>query len=76
MASGPGQLETTWEVTAAGEGLSEEVRESFLKGLNRARMRSLGSTEAPERFAPVGDGACPDAPQGDGSNDGAGSDGR
>jgi len=73
MASGPGQLETTWEVTAAGEGLSEEVRESFLEG---ARMRSLDSTEPPERFAPVGDGACPDAPQGDGSNDGAGSDGR
>ena len=77
MASGPGQLETTWEVTAAGEGLSEEVRESFLKGLNRARMRSLGSTEAPERFAPVGDGARPNVPQSDASeSDGAGSDGR
>ena len=76
MASGPGQPETTWEVTAAGEGLSEEIRESFLEGLNRVRMRSLDSTEAPERFAPVGDGACLDAPQGDGSNDGAGSDGR
>ena len=76
MASGPGQLETAREVTATGEGLSEEARESFLEGPNQTRMRSLGSTEAPERFAPVGDGACPDAPQGDGSNDGAGPDGR
>ena len=76
MASGPGQLEITREVTAAGEGLSEEVRESFLEGLNRTRMRSLDSTEAPERFAPVGGDVCPDAPQGDGSNDGVGSDGR
>ena len=76
MTSGPGQLENAREATATGGGLSEEIRESFLEGLNRVRMRSLGSTEAPERFAPVGDGACPDAPQGDGSNDGAGSDGR
>ncbi|PSQ42343.1 hypothetical protein BRD14_04840 [Halobacteriales archaeon SW_5_68_122] len=76
MTSGPGQLENAREATATGGGLSEEIRESFLEGLNRVRMRSLGSTKAPERFAPVGDGACPDAPQGDGSNDGAGSDGR
>ena len=76
MGSGPGRPETARDVTAAGGGLSEEARESFLEGLDRARTRLLGSTEAPEGFAPVGDGACPDAPQGDGSNDGAGSDGR
>ena len=76
MASGPGQPETARDVTAAGGGPSEQARESFLNGLNRARIQSLGSAEAPERFAAVGDGACPDAPQGDGSNDRAGSDGR
>ena len=76
MGSGPRQPETARDVTAAGEGQSEEARESSLEGLDRARTRSLGSTGVPEGFAPVGDGACPDAPQGDGSNDGAGSDGR
>jgi hypothetical protein len=77
MSSGPGQLENAREVTATGEGLSEEVRKSFLEGLNRARMRSLSSTENPERFAPVGDGARPNVPQSDASeSDGAGSDGR
>ena len=76
MTSGPGQPENAREATATGGGLSEEIRESFLEGLNRVRMRSLGSAEPPERFAPVGDGACPDAPQGDGSDNGAGSNGR
>ena len=76
MRSGPEQPETARDVTAAGKSPSKEARESFLEGLDWARTRSLGSTEVPEGFAPVGDGACPDAPQGNRSNDGAGSDGR
>ena len=76
MSSRAGQPETAREVTATGEGQSEEARWSFLEGLNRPRMRSRSSTETPGRFAPAGDGARPDAPQGNGSDDGAGRHGR
>ena len=72
MRSGPEQPETARDVTAAGEGQSEEARKSFLEGPDRARTRSLGSTEVPENFSPVAGGHRGDASEADG----AGSDGR